>query len=276
MNNSFLISWINNSLSYFQIIYPWILVGIVISIILKKYLSQNIVRKFLGKSDVLSILIAEIIGALSPVSIIALLPLAPTILSDGASPTTLIAFLLSARAYNPEALPISISLLGLKITFFNLLITFLGITICSVILKRGHLRIKSNINKESSFLMQIISFIGYILVGIIIAGLLVSIMSPNIISQYGGQSILSIPFTILFGFLVYLGFVGYFPIAKSFLDLGVSHAAVITFLNSANIINLTFLLMFIPIIGKKNSIRIFTVYFLIVLISGIVLYIAHI
>lgn len=276
MNTSFFTAWFWHSFGYFEIVLPWLIVGIGISFLLKKYLNEGIVKRFLGKSNIPSILIAEVIGAFSPVSIIALLPLSSTMLSEGASPATLAAFLLAARAYNPEALPVSLSLLGLKITLLNLFITFLAVTLCSFALKDGDFSIKAKVVKEKDFLSQILAFSGYIIVGIIIAGFVITAIPAHLVAQYGGSSIVSVPLTMLFGFLVYLGFVGYFPIAKSFLDLGVSHAAVVTFLNSASIINLTFLLMFMPVIGKKNTLKIFIIYFFTVLVSGLVMYFLHI
>ncbi len=276
MQQAFFINWFWHSFGYFQVVFPWLIVGILISFLLKKYLSPEIVKRFLGKSNIPAILIAEIIGAFSPVSIIALLPLASTMLADGASPATLTAFLLAARAYNPEALPVSVSLLGFTITTLNLLITFLAVTLCSLSFRDKKFVIKTKKVKESGFILQIVEFTGYILIGILIAGFIVTVLPPHLIASYGGKSIVAIPLTMLFGFVVYLGFVGYFPIAKSFLDLGISHAAVITFLNSASIINLTFLLMFIPVIGKKNTVKIFFIYLCTVFLSGIALFFLHV
>jgi uncharacterized membrane protein YraQ (UPF0718 family) len=264
----FLHSWFTHSFSYFKVVLPWLIVGIGISFLLKRFLREGIVKRFLGGSSLLTILIAEAIGAFSPVSIIALLPLASTMLAEGASPATLAAFLLAARAYNPEALPVSLSLLGLKITILNLLITFTAVTLCALMLKNSGLVIKTKDGSNSSFVGQVFAFSGYIIIGIIVAGLIITAVPAHAIAHYGGGGILSIPLVMLFGFLIYLGFVGYFPIAKSFLDLGVSHAAVITFLNSASIINLTFLLMFMPVIGKKNTLKVFFIYLATVLVSG--------
>ncbi len=269
---SFFLSWFWHSFGYFEVVSPWLIVGIGISYLLKKYLNESLVKRFLGKANIPTILIAEIIGAFSPVSIIALLPLSSTMLADGASPATLTAFLLAARAYNPEALPVSLSLLGFSITALNLLITFIAVTLCSLSFRDKNFVIKANKEKETGFILQLVEFTGYILIGIIVAGLVVTVIPPSVVEQYGGKSFASIPLLMFFGFVVYLGFVGYFPIAKSFLDLGISHAAVITFLNSASIINLTFLLMFIPIIGRKNTIRIFFIYLLTVFLSGAVLF----
>lgn len=269
---SFFVSWFWHSFGYFEVVFPWLIVGIGISFLLKKYLNEAIVKRFLGKANIPTILIAEVIGAFSPVSIIALLPLSSTMLAEGASPATLTAFLLAARAYNPEALPVSLSLLGFSITALNLLITFLAVTLCSLTFRNKNFAIKANKGKESGFVLQIIEFTGYILIGIIIAGFVITAVPPSVVAHYGGKSLASLPLLMLFGFVVYLGFVGYFPIAKSFLDLGISHAAVITFLNSASIINLTFLLMFIPIIGRKNTIKIFFIYLLTVFLSGVVLF----
>lgn len=269
---SFFASWFWHAFNYFEVVFPWLAVGIGISYMLKTYLNEALVRRFLGKANIPTILIAEIIGAFSPVSIIALLPLSSTMLSEGASPATLTAFLLAARAYNPEALPVSLSLLGFGVTVLNLLITFLAVTLCSLSFRDKNFVIKANKEKETGFILQIAEFTGYILIGIIIAGLVVTAIQPSVVAQYGGKSFVSLPFLMLFGFVVYLGFVGYFPIAKSFLDLGISHAAVITFLNSASIINLTFLLMFIPVIGRKNTIKIFFIYLLTVFLSGVLLF----
>ena len=276
MQQLFFNNWFEHSFGYFKVVFPWLIVGIGISFLLKKYLSEGVVKRFLGKSTILAILIAEVIGAFSPVSIIALLPLASSMLAEGASPATLSAFLLAARAYNPEALPVSLSLLGFKITILNLLITFLGVTLCSLSLRNKDFTIKAKSASNSVFLTQIIEFSSYIIIGIIIAGLVVTAIPTHFVAQHGGSSIFSIPLTMLFGFVVYLGFVGYFPIAKSFIDLGISHAAVVTFLSSASIINLTFLLMFIPIIGKKNTLKIFFIYLFTVLLSGIVMFFMHI
>lgn len=269
---TFLANWFWHSYGYFQVVFPWLIVGIGISYLLKKYLNENIVKRFLGKANIPTILIAEVIGAFSPVSIIALLPLSSTMLAEGASPAALTAFLLAARAYNPEALPVSLSLLGVSITVLNLLITFLAVTLCSLSLRNKNFVIKTKQEKESGFVLQIVEFIGYIFIGTIIAGFVITAISPSFIAHYGGKSFASLPLLMLFGFVVYLGFVGYFPIAKSFLDLGISHAAVITFLNSASIINLTFLLMFIPVIGKKNTLKIFFIYLLTVFFAGTVLF----
>ncbi len=272
MQKSFIITWFWHSFSYFQVVFPWLIIGIIISFLLKKYLSDSVVKRFLGKANIPTILIAEIIGAFSPVSIIALLPLSSTMLDEGASPATLTAFLLAARAYNPEALPVSLSLLGFSITALNVLITFLAVTLCSLTFRKKNFTINTRKKKESGFILQITEFTVYILIGIIIAGFVITVIPPSVVAHYGGKSLASLPLLMLFGFVVYLGFVGYFPIAKSFLDLGVSHAAVITFLNSASIINLTFLLMFIPIIGRRNTIKIFFIYLLTVLLSGLVMY----
>lgn len=272
MPQAFFIDWYQHSFAYFKTVFPWLIAGIGISYLLKSSLNDTLVKRFLGKANIPTILIAEIIGAFSPVSVIVLLSLSSTMLTDGASPVTLIAFLLAARGYNPEALPVSLSLLGFKITVLNLLITFLAVTFCSLSFRSNNFKIKTKKRQEVGFYLQMATFIGYLLIGIIIAGFVVTTIPPTTITQYGGKSLASLPILMLFGFVVYLGFVGYFPIAKSFLDLGVSHAAIITFLNSASIINLTFLLMFIPIIGRKNTFKIFSIYFITILFLGIILF----
>lgn len=272
----FFLNWSLHSYGYLKVVLPWLLLGIGISFLLKKYLNEALVKRFLGKANIPTILIAEIIGAFSPVSIIALLPLSSTMLADGASPATLTAFLLAARAYNPEALPVSLSLLGFSVTVLNLLITFIAVTLCSLTFRDHNFSINTLKEKETGFMLQIAEFTCYILIGILIAGFVVTVIPPSAIIRFGGKSVLSLPLLILFGFIIYLGFVGYFPIAKSFLDLGISHAAVITFLNSASIINLTFLLMFIPVIGRRNTIKIFFIYLLTVFLSGEILFLLRV
>jgi len=277
MTGTFFYHWFTNTSGYFITVLPWLIIGLGASVILKKYLTPGLIKRFLGKSSIPAILIAELIGASSPVSVIALLPLSSFMLTEGASPATLTAFLLAARAYNPEAFPISISLLGVSITVLSLITIFIAVTICSLLLQRSkHFVIEPVEKDEKSFIKQMIQVSIYVLLGVIIAGLIVTAIPASEVAKIGGSSILSIPIAVALGFSIYLYYVGYFPIAKSLLAVGLSHAAVITFLSSAGIINLTFLLMFMPVIGKRNTIKIFLIYLLTILITGSILFLLHI
>ncbi len=269
---TFFSRWFTSSFGYFATIFPWLIVGILISFLLKKFIRESLVRALLGSDHFLAIVFAEIAGAFSPVSIIALIPLAATMLEEGANPATMAAFLLAARAYNPEALPVSLSSLGLNITLLNLVITFIAVTACALFIKKTGLTItKKELGKDRSFWEEIAKFIIYVIVGVVVAGLIVTAIPAATVVQFGGKSLLAIPLVIIFGFLVYLGFVGYFPIAQSFLDLGLSKAAVVTFISSASVVNLTFLLMFVPVIGRRKTLQIFAIYLFVIIVSAVLL-----
>src|SRR4030042_2313782 len=112
--------------SYTKNILPWIVVGSVVVYIVDRSVDVRIIRTFLGKVTIRNILTSQVLGMISPFSIMSALPVTGELISLGASPLMLLSFLVAERAYDLQSFLIISDLFGLKIAVLNALVIFVS------------------------------------------------------------------------------------------------------------------------------------------------------
>ena len=98
-------------------------------------------------------------------------------------------------------------------------------------------------------------------IGIGVGALLHTIVPTQLFQHYAQTKVGGIISGTLIGFVLYFGTIlGNYPVARAFLDLGMSTAGVFAFLTVSPIFNLVILILFASVIRPRVILKMFTAY----------------
>src|SRR5258706_3560860 len=106
--------FIDTFATYGASILPWILFGIICSYFAEKYLSPHFIKRYFSKITIKEAFGAQLLGMISPLSILSFLPLASEFVYLGFNAAILFSFLIAERAYDLQSFFIITTLFGLK------------------------------------------------------------------------------------------------------------------------------------------------------------------
>ena len=234
--------------SYTFLILPWFLLGIILTFLVEKYLHPKILKSLTGKFNFIEIAIVVVLGMLSPLSIMAFLPVAGE--------------LAEWRAYDLQSFFIISSLLGIKLAILSVVVILTSLLVSAYSLKNEKVifRAKEKRKKEAFWKRQLKTLL-IVIVGIILGALLKTLIPKNYFGQLSGGKLSGIITSLIIGFSLYLGpILGNYPVAKAFSDLGMSGAGILTFLTISPILNFVIILLFSSSVGFKKTLKAVLVY----------------
>lgn len=257
--NIFLDSLVSFAIS----IIPWVLFGIIISYFLDQYLHPSIYEKFSGKPGIIKITVAQILGMISPLSIMSFLPIARELTEKGVNPSLLLSFFLAERAYDAQSLFIISGLFGIKFALLNALAIFLSLLFTAIHLKEDTVNFRRKKKKSENFWYRQGKLLSVVILGILLGAIIKVIVPADFVQHIAGTPIGGYVTSLFIGFSIYVGpVVGNYPIAKAFSDLGMSQLGVFTFLTVSPICNIVVISLFGAAVGFKKIYKAIFLYML--------------
>lgn len=257
--------FITTVVSYSGSILPWFAVGAVAAYVIDRSVDIRVVHAFLGKVSMRNILIAKVVGMISPLSIMTALPVVGELVRLGAEPLMLLGFLVAERAYDLQSFFIISQLFGVKIAVVNAVVIFVSLVATTWYFRKEKVRFSSHKTRGNGGFWRgqmktfLVVFVG------ITAGAALRAVVPltglgSVISSQSGSMITS----LVLGFGLYFGTVlGNYPVAKALADLGMAPVGTMVFLSVSPIFNLVVMMLFLSVVKAKYVLKMFGVYTLV-------------
>ncbi len=249
---------------------PYLLFGFLMAGILSVLISKDYVRRHLGGHGWMGSLKAAIIGVPMPICSCGVIPLAASLRKHGASRGATASFLASTPQTGVDSLMITYALLGWIFAVFRAMAAFLSGILCgtAVSLVSTQETEESDDNKDEccqseqpNILVRMLSY-GFIslprdisramVVGIVISGMLSSLIPENFFADHMGDSPFAMLVMLLIGIPLYVCSSASVPIALAFIKAGISPGAALVFLITGPATNAATLTTLWKIIGKKQ------------------------
>lgn len=291
-----MIKWANVFISMILEALPFILIGSIASSVIQIYVSEDIVKRILPKSRIISIIFAAFMGLFIPICECAIVPITRSLMKKGIPIAVAVVFMLTVPIVNPVV--IASTFYAFKDINIVLIRVFGGIT-CAIIIgllveiftKRNEQVIKStseyeNIcdcgcetidyfyNKSKLRLClehankEFLNILRYYIFGSFLSSLFVVIVKEDFIEQYSKGIILPIVIMMLLAFLLSLCSEADAFIAKGFIDyFGIP--AVSAFLIFGPMLDLKNAIIISSYFKKSFTVKIITLIVLIVLAFSI-------
>lgn len=238
---------------YSKLIVPWLLIGIVLSYFLEKYLQPSIYRKFSGKPKISKIILAQLLGMISPLSIMSFLPIARQLTDKGVHPALLLSFFIAERAYDSQSFFIISGLFGLQFAFLNALAIFLSLVFTAMNTTTDQITFQKKKEKQDGFWQRQSKLFAIVILGILLGAVIKTAVPQTVVQNFAGKPIEGFFSALFLGFSLYMGpIIGNYPIAKALADLGMSHLGVFTFLTVSPIFNIVVIFLFGAAVGMKK------------------------
>lgn len=266
----------------------YILFGILVGGLLKMFLSTEYVAHHLGKGRFLSVIKAALFGIPIPLCSCGVLPAAASLKKQGANNGATTAFLISTPESGVDSISISYALLDPIMTLARPVAAFLTAltagfaeNILNPPTDRGKEPLQASCQVDNccdgndcssaehknhhGFYEKTKAGIGYAVgdlwgdlagwffVGIIIAGIITTLLPAAIIETYLGGGLTAMLLMLVIGIPLYICATASTPIAAAFILKGVSPGAALVFLLVGPATNITSLSVLIGLLGKRAT-----------------------
>lgn len=267
----------------------YIIFGLLVSGILRVFLSPNTVAKHLGEGRFKSVIKAALIGIPIPLCSCGVLPAAASLKKQGANNGAATAFLISTPESGVDSMAITYALLDPIMTVVRpvsafLMGTFAGVTenILNSKVEQRTLRADMSCpvdgccdgktcspevhNRHHTFMEKITAGLwyafndvwndlaGWFFAGLLLAGLISTIIPDQIIQTYLGGGFQSMLLMLIIGIPLYICATASTPIAAALILKGVSPGAALVFLLAGPATNITSLTVLMRILGRRATI----------------------
>ncbi len=255
---------------------PYLLLGFLIAGILSVIVSADWVRKNLGSVGWSSILRASVFGVPLPLCSCGVLPVAASLRKHGAGKGATTAFLLSTPQTGVDSIAVTYALLGPLFALFRPLAALITGFVGGGLVHVFDEPITAAIDPESApekctdscctseggkvgralrhGFITLPRDIGLsLLVGVLIAGVLASVLDQNSLAGYVGGGVSSILLMILAGIPLYVCATASVPIAAGLMYVGASPGAALAFLIAGPATNAAAFTTIWKILGRKSA-----------------------
>lgn len=268
---SFFLLFINEFWILLKEMSLWVLIGCLLSGILKIFISKEIFSSYLGKSNIYSVIKSSLLGIPLPLCSCGVIPVAQSLSKSGVSKGAIASFLISTPQTGIDSIMATYGFLGLGFTLLRsctaLLSGIFGGIMINFFMKPSKVNSKLDLHnkciktfekKHRIYLMFYYGFIEMIkdLGKWIILGLLIASLFSVFFSQDGIEKILNNSWKefLLIGLIsipLYICATGSIPIALVFISKGISPGAILIFLLLGPATNITTIIILIKNFGKK-------------------------
>jgi len=277
---------------------PYLLFGFLFAGILKVFLPQEKVVRFLGKGKIKSVFNASLLGIPLPLCSCGVIPAAVSLHKQGANKGATLSFLISTPTTGIDSILATYGLLGAVFTVFRVITSFIGAVVCGSIVnllfppsKAPSLSTTSVVcsacGEEGEHSHSLIEKMGlilryaffdlvedigrWLLIGILLGGIISYAAPPSLISAYLGPGFMPMIIMLLVGIPLYVCATGSIPIAAALMLKGMSPGAALVFLLCGPATNTVTLTVIAREIGKKEVIIYLTSIVFSALTAGFVL-----
>lgn len=288
---------LGESITLLNSLWPYLVVGIVFTTIVKLYVSKETMSSFLSKKSHTTIIIATLIGVLSPIGSYVIIPMAGALLLTGVPLPPLMALIMASPIINPNLFFLTAGAFGFELAIMRIISSILlglsaGYT-TKWLTNINYLNPETIIREESK--QKLINFTNtahkvtltvffndlyrmtryvskFFFIAIVIAATIKILVSPfTIVRLLNGNEFLSVLITTGAGVPFYICGGAAIPVVQQLAELGLSKGAVLAFfisgpatkLSSLYIINSIFktkVLIIYLVIGTIGAFIIGTIY----------------
>jgi uncharacterized membrane protein YraQ (UPF0718 family) len=267
----------------------YVLFGILVGGLLKVFLSPSYVARHLGEGKITSVVKAALLGIPIPLCSCGVLPAAASLKKQGANNGATTAFLISTPESGVDSISISYALLDPILTVARPLSAFVTALVagisenlihapgneapmsadlscqidkcctgedCSPEEHARHHTLKEKLGAGVDFAVRDLwaDLAGWFLVGILLAGLITSLVPDDMITRYLGGGLASMGFMLLLGVPLYICATASTPIAAALIMKGVSPGAALVFLLVGPATNMASLSVLLGIVGRRATV----------------------
>ncbi len=264
----------------------YIIFGLLVSGILRVFLSPNTVARHLSNGPVKSVLKSALLGIPIPLCSCGVLPAAVSLRKQGANSGATTAFLISTPESGVDSIAISYALLDPIMTIARPVAAFItaifaGVTenlfqkktpkeqvipdlscpvdaCCdgvdcdpAVHLHHHSFYDKIRVGIRYAFTDVWADIVGWFFLGLLLAGLIMSLIPQGLAERYLGGGIYSMLIMLVIGIPIYICATASTPIAAAMILKGVSPGAALVFLLAGPATNVTSLTVLLSVLGKR-------------------------
>jgi uncharacterized membrane protein YraQ (UPF0718 family) len=253
---------------------PYLLFGFLAAGILSELISRDFVRRHLGGRGFMQSVKAALVGVPMPVCSCGVIPLAASLREHGASRGATASFLASTPQTGVDSLMVTYALLGLPFAVFRALAAFISGIICGSTVQMvttsaerdPHISDQSRDTASPSpglrhkvvrmmkygFVSLPASISGALIFGIILSGIISSLIPDNYFADRMGGLGTSMLLMLLVGAPLYVCSSASVPIALAFIKAGIEPGAALVFLIMGPATNAATFSTLWKIIGRKQ------------------------
>ena len=292
-------NFLNNLLNHFSLSYtrkilvealallhdlwPYLVSGIILTSLIKVFISRNQVSGFFQGRKNTSILIAAFLGVISPLGSYIVIPMASALFILGTPLPVLVAFLVSSPLIDPNLFMLTAGAFGYELAFartisallLGILAGYSTLWLLKINVINPNNVIKSDMNDSgllaSSFsksekslrvfgieLLKMTRYISkYFFLAIILAAAIKILTPPGLMTRLsGGNDFMSVLFLAGAGIPFYVCGGAAIPVVQALADFGLSNGAILAFFISGPVTKISNLVL----MGSAFSFRIFLIY----------------
>lgn len=271
-----------------------ILLCIIITIIsfIQSYIPYYKMEKFISKINPLfSIIILTAMGFIAPTCICTNIPIFIGILSIGLPLYSAMCFLISGSLINISSILIMYNIIGINFTNTYIILSLIITIIMGIILYITNIKsntidysIKIENDKENINIKDRIKFsisnlthtikktIIYILISLIFSAIFSLYIPTEWATKINESSIISMFIGIIIGTIIHMDIISIAPLIKSMIDSNLQTFILIPFLLSVAFFSIPSIFILKKYIKVKNFLKIWGIMFILILLSGLVLY----
>ncbi len=266
----------------------YVLFGLLVSGLLRVFLSPNSVARHLGHGRFLPVIKAALLGIPIPLCSCGVLPAAASLKKQGANNGATTAFLISTPESGVDSMAITYALLGPIMTVARPLVAFATAAVagiaenlfrrskndlssrpdltcpvdgccdgrdCPLEEHRLHHTLTQKIKAGLKFALTEVwgDIASWFLVGLLLAGLITTLIPGEVFRRYLGGGLSSMLFMLAVGIPLYICATASTPVAAALLLKGVSPGAALVFLIAGPATNVTSLTVVWRILGKRAT-----------------------
>ncbi|MGI0119491.1 SO_0444 family Cu/Zn efflux transporter [Zooshikella sp. RANM57] len=253
-------AFIENIITLTNAASPWLLLGLVLAGLMKTWLPQQHLQRWLGKPGLTAIIRAAIIGAPLPLCSCGVVPVAMELRRKGASKGATLSFLVSTPENGVDSITLSYGMLGPFMAiirpiygiFLALLTGLLGEKLTEKETQpvthspsggccKGHSKPQTKTTTWEGIRYAITQLyddmLGWLLIGLIVAGLVMTFLPSSALSDWG-HGVFAMFFMLIAGIPMYICATASTPLAAALLLAGISPGTVLVFLLAGPATNL--------------------------------------
>lgn len=248
--------------SYSRLILPWILIGIFLAHLAEYKLNFKNVSRYLKSSSLGELFTIQVLGMVSPLSILSFLPILSELESNGFNTGLLLSFLMAERAYDLQSFFVISGFFGPQMAVKSFLIICLSLMLTAIWLHKRKIIFRAPPDPHHNhFWFRQSKILFMVMIGVLIAALLRVFIPADLLTGFAGGDFSGMAVSLLLGLFFYFGPVlANYPVAKTFADLGMSGLGIMTFLTVSPILNIVILTMFGAAVGFKDALKAVFIY----------------
>lgn len=252
---------------------PYLLLGFLFAGILHVYFPRDKVVRFMGRSNLGSVVNASLLGVPLPLCSCGVIPTGISFFKSGASRGSTVSFLISTPQTGVDSIMATGALLGWPMAVLRPVIAFAtgifggvitnwsyrkteggGAASLSEVAELSQFRYKNRFFElfRYAFLEFLQDIAKWLLIGILLAGLISVLVPDDFFSAYLGNNLISMIVILLISVPLYVCATGSIPIAAILMMKGLSPGAAIVFLMAGPATNVATMTVVGKVMGKKT------------------------